>query len=270
MPRETTPVVFMVPAPTQVGNKSKVFRPRSFHARTNATYREASRWRTMTVSTGSGSPAPSMVDIGSGAHHSTRLTLQVLTRALDNFLYLVDRRLQQESTKMVRVKITVMKRLRTCTVSARSSYEMVDIGCLRYGYTWLTIRRPQVVGCDDKDCPHQWVMSILVPCVPPVLPNSLSSSIWSASASKIPQVLVGTVLTVLLNVVRTPGGGHQASRKGKEGKVPWSLMFRSGLFCYHTCILYSYYLYHLINTSFFPDQDDMKHPLISWRMHIQW
>ena len=81
--------------------------------------------------------------------------LQVVARALNNFLYLVDSRLQQKLMKMVRVKITVMKKIRTCTVSVRSSYGTVGIECLRYRYTWLTIRPPQIVGCDDEDCPYQ-------------------------------------------------------------------------------------------------------------------
>ena len=94
-------------------------------------------------------------------------------------------------------------------------------------------------------------MSVLVPCVPPVSPDSLSSSIWGASASKIPQVVVGTVLTVPLDVVRIPRGGHQASRKGRKSTsvIDIDVSLRTVVI---TPAAVSCYLYHLINTYFFP------------------
>jgi len=46
------------------------------------------------------------------------------------------------------------------------SYGTVGIGCSQYKCPWLTISRPQMVGCDDEECLYQWVMFFLVPLPP--------------------------------------------------------------------------------------------------------
>lgn len=135
---------------------------------------------------------------------------------------------------MVRVKkTTVMKKIGTCTVSVRSSHMERWVLDFRCRYTWLMIRRPQMVGCDDDDCLYQWVMSILVPCVPPASPNSFSSSIWGALVSKNPHRVVGTVLNVSLDVIRNKQWRH----RGKEGKRTLATDVCLGLFYYHTRML---------------------------------
>ena len=113
------------------------------------------------------------------------------------------------------------------------SYGTVGIGSLRCRYTWFMIRRPQMVGCDDDDCLYQWVMSILVPYVPPASSNSFSSSIWGALVSKNPHRVVGTVLNVSLDVIRNKQWRH----RGKEGKRTLVTDVRLGLFYYHTRML---------------------------------
>ena len=181
--------------------------------------------------------------------------LQIITRALDNPLCPIDKPPRWKPTKMARArKTTATKKTKTCIVSARSSHTERWVRRRRSQHTWLTIGYPQMVGCDDEDCRFQWVMSIPRPRASPVALNSFFSSTWGVLVSKIPQRVVGTVLSVPPDAVRNTLGGHQ----GKEGKrtLVTDVSFRVSYVVVLHVVLCS--LCQLITSLFFI-QDAVKH-----------
>lgn len=113
------------------------------------------------------------------------------------------------------------------------SYGTVGIRCRRCQRPWLTISRPQMVGCDDEHCRYQWVMSIPCPRAPLIALNTFYSFMWGALVSKIPQRAVGTVLSALNDAVRNARQGH----RGEEGKKTLVTDVFFCFLCYRTCVL---------------------------------